>query len=29
LPALFLETCGKVALEEAGAILDASLARKP
>lgn len=27
--ALFLETCGKVALEKAGAILDASLSRKP
>jgi hypothetical protein len=27
--ALFLEVCGKVALEKAGAILDASLSRKP
>jgi hypothetical protein len=27
--ALFLESCGKVALEKAGAILDASLTRKP
>jgi hypothetical protein len=27
--ALFLEACGKVALEKAGAILDASLSRKP